>query len=62
LKEFFNGGGNDTRHINSHLEIELRDQLAALDSAADIADLAHKRRRFHSCQDYFGVPNKIGAH
>jgi proteic killer suppression protein len=39
LKKFFNSGGNDTRGINSDHEDKLRDQLAALDSATDIADM-----------------------
>ena len=39
VKKFFNSGGNDTRGINSDHEDKLRDQLAAFDSATDIADM-----------------------
>ncbi len=39
LKKFFNSGGNDSRGVNSEYEGKLRDQLAALDSATDIADM-----------------------
>ena len=39
LKKFFNSGGKDTQGINTDHEYKLRDQLAALDSATDIADM-----------------------
>ena len=47
LKKFFNSGGNDTRGINSEHEDKLRDQLAALDSATDIADMDLPGWRLH---------------
>jgi hypothetical protein len=40
-------GGNDTRGINSDHEDKLRDQLAALDSAKDIADMDLPGWRLH---------------
>jgi proteic killer suppression protein len=39
LKKFFNSGGNDARGFNSDHKHKLSDQLAALDSAMDIADM-----------------------
>ena len=39
LKKFFNSGGKDTQGINTDHEYKLRDQLAAMDSATDIADM-----------------------
>ena len=47
LKKFFNSGGNDTRGINSDHEGNLRDQLAALDSTTDIADMDLPGWRLH---------------
>ena len=47
LKKFFNSGGSDTRGINSDHEDKLRDQLAALDSAADVSDLEVPGWRLH---------------
>jgi proteic killer suppression protein len=47
LKKFFNSGGTDTRGINSDHEDKLRDQLAALDSATDIADMDVPGWRLH---------------
>ena len=47
LKRFFNSGGSDTRGINSDHEDKLRDQLAALDSATDIADMDLPGWRLH---------------
>ena len=47
LKRFFNSGGSDTRGINSDHEHKLRDQLAALDSAADITDMDLPGWRLH---------------
>ena len=47
LKKFFNSGGNDTQGINSDHEDKLRDQLAALDSATDIADMDLPGWRLH---------------
>jgi proteic killer suppression protein len=40
-------GGNDTRCINSDHEDKVRDQLAALDSATDIADMELPGWRLH---------------
>lgn len=39
LKKFFNNGGNDTRGIDADHKDKLRDHLAALDSAREIADM-----------------------
>ena len=47
LKKFFNSGGNDTRGINSDHADKLRDQLAALDSAEEIADMDLPGWRMH---------------
>lgn len=48
LKKFFDSGGNDTRGINSDHEDKLRDQLAALDSAMNIADMDLPGWRLHA--------------
>jgi toxin HigB-1 len=47
LKKFFNSGGKDTQGINTDHEYKLRDQLAAMDSATDIADMGLPGWRLH---------------
>lgn len=47
LKRFFNSGGNDTQGISSDHADKLRDQLAAFDSAKDIADMDLPVWRLH---------------
>ena len=59
LKKFFNSGGKDTQGINSDHEYKLRDQLAGLDSATDIADMDLPGWRLHTLKEKDKVRHAI---